>query len=71
MLNWLKSLFVSAPLDPAALQSAAKQIETLISSNKVVAFSKSYCPYCTTAKSILAKAGAGAIVLELDQIANG
>ena len=35
-------------------QSAAKEfVDNQIQSNKIVVFSKSYCPYCTTAKQTL------------------
>lgn len=30
-------------------------VDDLVSSHKVVVFSKTYCPYCTKAKNVLAK----------------
>ncbi|PRP79274.1 hypothetical protein PROFUN_14257, partial [Planoprotostelium fungivorum] len=51
--------------------SVESQVESLIKDNSVVVFSKSYCPYCTRAKSALKELGADAKILELDQIDNG
>jgi hypothetical protein len=31
-------------------------------------FSKSYCPYCKSAKTLLSKKGAKAYIIELDQV---
>ena len=41
-------------------------IKTLISQNKVMVFSKSFCPYCTKAKSAFEKLGVKPFVLEID-----
>ncbi|KAL1923398.1 uncharacterized protein VTP21DRAFT_8378 [Calcarisporiella thermophila] len=46
-------------------------VEDAIASNFIVVFSKSYCPYCTRAKKILADTGKKAKVYELDQMENG
>ena len=51
--------------------SVKQLVETAISSNKVVLFSKSYCPYCIKAKDILKSKGAVFELFELDQINNG
>ncbi|KAA1120151.1 glutaredoxin [Puccinia graminis f. sp. tritici] len=37
------------------LNEIQKSIDTLISSNKVLIFSKSYCPYCERSKSFLSE----------------
>ena len=42
-----------------------------VEANKVVVFSKTYCPYCTTAKSILGDLGVQVKVLELDRMEDG
>ena len=43
-----------------------------VSGNKVVVFSKSYCPYCKKAKAALADAGLKEyVLLELDQRDDG
>lgn len=43
----------------------------LIAENAVVVFSKSYCPYCTTAKNVLAKYDVEAFIMELDNEETG
>ena len=43
-----------------------------IKSNKVVVFSKTYCPYCTMAKSALKEAGLkDYFLMELDEVEDG
>ncbi|EDV52297.2 uncharacterized protein Dere_GG16009 [Drosophila erecta] len=44
----------------------AKFVENTIASNKVVIFSKTYCPYCTMAKEPFKKLNVDATVIELD-----
>lgn len=39
--------------------------------NKVMIYSKSYCPYCAEVKSLFASIGVAAKVLELDTVPNG
>ncbi|KAF2758078.1 glutaredoxin-domain-containing protein [Pseudovirgaria hyperparasitica] len=52
--------------------SAAKtKALKLIEENPVVVFSKSWCPYCRTAKATLTAQGAKFHVEELDQIDDG
>ncbi|EEA27536.1 Glutaredoxin [Talaromyces marneffei ATCC 18224] len=52
--------------------SAAKiKAQNIIDENKVVVFSKSYCPYCKSTKSLLTSLGAQYYVLELDQVDDG
>ena len=46
-------------------------VKQLIKSNKVMMFSKSYCPYCTLAKEVLRSANIEFKTMELDQEANG
>ena len=43
----------------------------LIASNKVMMFSKSWCPHCNTAKQTLTNKGIQFAVQELDQVNNG
>ena len=52
---------------------AAKQfVEAQIGENKIVVFSKTYCPYCKMAKEALKKAGADTYTLiELDEREDG
>lgn len=42
---------------------ASAYVDNLISSHKVVVFSKSYCPYCTKAKDVLSKYNIDDIVI--------
>ncbi|GAB7321989.1 hypothetical protein MBLNU13_g03047t1 [Cladosporium sp. NU13] len=51
--------------------AARTKAQEIIDSNAVAVFSKSYCPYCKSAKSLLSEMGAKAYILELDQIADG
>ena len=48
--------------------AARTKAQEIIDSNAVAVFSKSYCPYCKSAKSLLSEMGAKAYILELDQI---
>lgn len=49
-----------------------KFIQSFINGNKVAMFSKSFCPFCDMAKTVLNKAGVKNLaVLELDLLANG
>jgi glutaredoxin 3 len=52
----------------AALKTS---IEALVAKAPVVMFSKSYCPYCTTAKKTVIAAGITPLVLELDKHKDG
>lgn len=60
-----------ATLDDTRKMAAKQAAEKLISEHLVAVFSKSYCPYCTQAKSVIAKLGldqSSVGVLELDQM---
>ena len=46
-------------------------VKQLIKSNKVMMFSKSYCPYCKLAKEVLSSANIEFKSMELDQESNG
>ncbi|KAJ3216713.1 hypothetical protein HK099_005761 [Clydaea vesicula] len=48
-----------------------KIVKDLINSNKVVVFSKSYCPYCKATKQLLTSLKIQFALLELDQVSNG
>ncbi|KZV71032.1 glutaredoxin [Peniophora sp. CONT] len=53
--------------------SVKSRVESTISDNKVVVFSKSYCPYCRRAKSLFSTEfpDAQVTVVELDEDAEG
>ena len=69
--------FVKAtePVCPASLKCNGAAMEKFVieevTTNPCVVFSKSYCPYCKRAKSILAAANAPCKVIELDQHQEG
>ena len=46
-------------------------IKTLIDENKVMMFSKGYCPFCTQAKNLLKSKNIDFKVIEMDEIQGG
>ena len=52
---------------------SSKIVKELISSNKLMIFSKSYCPYCIKVKSLFTNLGVinNAKIIELDLVENG
>ncbi|KDO26206.1 hypothetical protein SPRG_08568 [Saprolegnia parasitica CBS 223.65] len=46
-------------------------VKATLASHGVTVFSKTYCPYCTQAKSVLTSVGAPYHVIELDVVPNG
>eukprot|EP00252_Welwitschia_mirabilis_P018124 TRINITY_DN4032_c0_g1_i1.p1 TRINITY_DN4032_c0_g1~~TRINITY_DN4032_c0_g1_i1.p1 ORF type:complete len:131 (-),score=23.95 TRINITY_DN4032_c0_g1_i1:175-567(-) len=54
-----------------AAESHVKFVETTITNNKIVIFSKSYCPYCARAKSIFKELNVVPYVVELDMRDDG
>ncbi|KAJ3031058.1 UNVERIFIED_CONTAM: hypothetical protein HDU68_006646 [Siphonaria sp. JEL0065] len=82
LLGLLLMLFTFNALQQNRITNASKQlalntmgakdiVETGIASNKVIVFSKSYCPYCIKAKRLLQKYNVTFEVLELDQREDG
>ncbi|KAI5960740.1 uncharacterized protein KGF55_004310 [Candida pseudojiufengensis] len=67
MLSWIYSFFQSPEVTP----ELKKSIESTINSNKIVIYSKSYCPYCIKAKQIFDKYSVDYKVIELNQLQNG
>ena len=49
----------------------ATEVMDLIKNNKVIVFSKSYCPHCTRAKALLKGGDVEYKVIELDKKRNG
>eukprot|EP00043_Microstomoeca_roanoka_P001238 m.31714 g.31714 ORF g.31714 m.31714 type:complete len:108 (-) comp10710_c0_seq1:222-545(-) len=47
--------------------SAASIVEKALAENKVVVFSKTYCPYCSKAKAAIKAQGIDALIIELDE----
>ncbi|KAL3769174.1 hypothetical protein ACHAW5_000644 [Stephanodiscus triporus] len=54
-----------------AMVSPVEFAKSEIASNDVVVFSKSYCPYCTSTKTLFSGMKINAKVIELDKIDNG
>ncbi|PWA67219.1 glutaredoxin [Artemisia annua] len=50
---------------------ASAKAKEIVSSNPVVVFSKSYCPYCVSVKKLLTETGASFKAIELDQESDG
>uniref|UniRef100_A0A6N2M6B8 Glutaredoxin domain-containing protein n=1 Tax=Salix viminalis TaxID=40686 RepID=A0A6N2M6B8_SALVM len=50
---------------------AMNKAKELVSTNSVVVFSKTFCPYCTKVKQLLNQLGAKYIVVELDTEKDG
>ncbi|ESQ46956.1 hypothetical protein EUTSA_v10027999mg [Eutrema salsugineum] len=50
---------------------AMQKAKEIVSSNAVVVFSKSYCPFCVKVKELLQKLGAKFIAVELDKESDG
>lgn len=51
--------------------AAVETVQHLIKENKVMVFSKSYCPFCHKAKDVLNSIGVKFHVIELDKESNG
>lgn len=68
---FFKNLFGRTPSDPQALKMASAFVQDTIKSNKVVVFSKTYCPYCVKAKRALQQFTTNFFVVELDQRGDG
>ncbi|KAL7452863.1 hypothetical protein ACHAWC_004579 [Mediolabrus comicus] len=58
----------SGTTDPVAI---IEHIESLIDTQEVVIFSKSYCPYCKATKALFAEMNIRPVVIELDELDNG
>ncbi|GBF91717.1 glutaredoxin-C4 [Raphidocelis subcapitata] len=54
-----------------AATTLADSIRKTVADNKVVVYSKTTCPYCTRVKGLLAELKVPALVIELDQTADG
>ncbi|KAK6191354.1 hypothetical protein SNE40_003068 [Patella caerulea] len=61
----------SAPTPVDMNSEEAVYVQNTIDSNCVVIFSKTYCPYCDTAKKIFSKLQVSPKIIELDNIEGG
>ncbi|PKA64588.1 Glutaredoxin [Apostasia shenzhenica] len=50
---------------------ASEKAKLLVSSNPVMVFSKTYCPYCTKVKDLFSKLGVQCKIIELDVESDG
>ncbi|KAI8926330.1 glutaredoxin-1 [Entophlyctis helioformis] len=53
------------------MSAVATLVENAIKDNAAVVFSKTYCPYCTRAKTLLKAKNVDFALFELDNLANG
>jgi len=51
--------------------AAADFVKSQVESNKVVVFSKSYCPFCSKTKALFEDLGVEATVFELNEMDDG
>eukprot|EP00986_Skeletonema_menzelii_P005019 scaffold1766_cov142-Skeletonema_menzelii.AAC.1 len=58
----------SSTTDPVAITD---YIESMIATQEVLMFSKSYCPYCRATKALFRDMGVQPTVIELDEMENG
>ena len=52
-------------------QNLGDQIDSDVAENKVVVYSKSWCPFCVKTKNLLASKNVEFKLVELDQLPNG
>ncbi|KAJ3146005.1 thioredoxin reductase [Geranomyces variabilis] len=69
LANAFKRFFY--PPTSAQIMAAKSTVEDAIKNNKMVVFSKSYCPYCIKAKKLLESLNATFKAFELDQLEEG
>ncbi|OAL53092.1 glutaredoxin [Pyrenochaeta sp. DS3sAY3a] len=69
-ISFLSRIFGRAH-SPATMSATTTKVQSIIDENAVAVFSKSYCPYCRSAKKLLSDSGANFYVIELDQVDDG
>lgn len=69
VISVLKRYFTTTRA-PMSKETVA-QVKSLIDAHPVFVASKSYCPYCSATKKLLASAAPEAFVIELDQMEEG
>ncbi|XP_076887780.1 glutaredoxin-C3-like [Bidens hawaiensis] len=67
----LLMVLMIAPMKVAASKSPSAFVQTVIYSNKIVIFSKSYCPFCRRAKGVFSELKEQPYVVELDHQDDG
>ncbi|KAH8111855.1 thioredoxin-like protein [Phellopilus nigrolimitatus] len=75
MLSSIRSYLFSRPSSSSStnMVDVKTLVNSTIANNRIVVFSKSYCPYCAKAKTLLQSkyGGVSATILELDQRGDG
>ncbi|CCE82411.1 Piso0_002136 [Millerozyma farinosa CBS 7064] len=67
MFEFIKSWFQAEPVP----ESIKTEVKSLVDTNNIMVFSKSYCPYCKSTKSLLDGYSKNYKVVELDEVDNG
>lgn len=62
----LMMMMIHAPMRVSASKSPEAFVQSVVYSNKIAIFSKSYCPYCRRAKRIFSELKEQPYVVELD-----
>lgn len=58
-------------LSPEAREEVRRRLQGLIEGNRVMIFSKSYCPHCSRVKELFSSLGVEYNILELDKVDDG
>lgn len=67
MFSYIKSCFVTPTVTP----ETRAEVQSLIDSNKIMVFLKSYCPYCDSTKNLMNSLTSDYKVVELNTLTNG
>jgi len=67
----VRNFFRMPPITGASDEGTQKLVQQMVDENKVMIFSKSYCPFCKKVKEIFKSMNQDARALELDLEANG
>lgn len=70
MFQSIKSYIVALWPGPVSPE-LKKSVESAIESNKILVYSKTYCPYCTATKDLLGKYGVDYKLIELNTTSDG
>jgi glutaredoxin 3 len=53
------------------MAEVVQKVAALVSSSRVLVFSKTYCPYCKEVKALFNSLNEPMVVVELDEVADG
>ncbi|KAI5074122.1 hypothetical protein GOP47_0010083 [Adiantum capillus-veneris] len=71
MLPLIMPLLLQLLVAPISAETSTAFAKRVIDDNRIVIFSKSYCPYCKRAKSVFSEMNEKPFVIELDQREDG